>query len=293
MFGFVRPNVAELKICEMQLYRAIYCGICQQLGKQFGCISKIAVNYDVVLLFLFLLNLDEEELKFEKKFCAIHPTKKVVYLTNCSHLNLAARISLAGICSKVRDNIMDEKKIKKWIFVVVNVLLKKSYNKLLVNSNRLVEIFNELIENQQKIEQEKFSSIDLCCHETANCFGKIYQLALDGNGNEKLNHRLGYLIGRFVFLMDALADVVKDCQKNRFNPFLKHFSIQTSNKNLTYDQKQKIKQLGENLINLTIGQLIEIVDKFKFKRYDAMIKNIVNLGLAQELKKTLTKLNDK
>ena len=32
MFGYVKPCSAQLRVCEYETYKAVYCGLCKQLG---------------------------------------------------------------------------------------------------------------------------------------------------------------------------------------------------------------------------------------------------------------------
>ena len=52
MFGYVLPCKPELKVREWTRYRAYYCGLCKELGREYGLFSRFLLNYDLVLLAL-------------------------------------------------------------------------------------------------------------------------------------------------------------------------------------------------------------------------------------------------
>ena len=46
MFGYIRPDAGQLRVCEYETYRAVYCGICHALKEHFGTLSTLSLNYD-------------------------------------------------------------------------------------------------------------------------------------------------------------------------------------------------------------------------------------------------------
>ena len=49
VFGYVLPLTAELKVREWHAYRAYYCGLCKELKREYGFLSRFLLNYDLVL----------------------------------------------------------------------------------------------------------------------------------------------------------------------------------------------------------------------------------------------------
>ena len=50
MLGYVTIAKGELKIKEYDTYKAIYCSLCKQLGKDYGIFAKFILSYDFVFL---------------------------------------------------------------------------------------------------------------------------------------------------------------------------------------------------------------------------------------------------
>jgi hypothetical protein len=55
MFGYVRPLKPELLVREFSRYKSIYCGICKQIGHDYGQLPRLALGYDLTLLAVLLL----------------------------------------------------------------------------------------------------------------------------------------------------------------------------------------------------------------------------------------------
>ena len=46
MFGYVRPSVRDLPEEELDRFRAMYCGLCHTLSRQYGQAARFILNYD-------------------------------------------------------------------------------------------------------------------------------------------------------------------------------------------------------------------------------------------------------
>ena len=77
MFGYVKPDSAELRVKDYDFYRATYCGICRETGRVTGNASRVTLSYDAVFLALVrMLFIGEEEFSSRMRRCAVHPLKK-------------------------------------------------------------------------------------------------------------------------------------------------------------------------------------------------------------------------
>ncbi len=77
LFGYVRPRKSELLVREFEEYNGIYCSLCRQLGKSYGALSRLALNYDCTFYALVLLSLSEKECpRFSRGHCVVNPLKQ-------------------------------------------------------------------------------------------------------------------------------------------------------------------------------------------------------------------------
>jgi hypothetical protein len=73
MFGYVRPLKPELLVREFSRYKSIYCGICKQIGHDFGQLPRITLGYDLTMLAVLLLSLSAKQPPDELAGCIINP----------------------------------------------------------------------------------------------------------------------------------------------------------------------------------------------------------------------------
>ena len=50
MFGYILPDKPELKVKELDIYNAYYCGICRSIKKNVGNIPRFSLTYDFAFL---------------------------------------------------------------------------------------------------------------------------------------------------------------------------------------------------------------------------------------------------
>ena len=148
----------------------------------------------------------------------------------------------------------------------------------------------DLIKRQIETEKEMAKSYDFYSHPTAKCLGLIFKQMSKQQTQENFLYRIGYMLGKYIYLMDALDDLVKDVRKKNFNPIL------ASNVDFSKDRYEKEKAFVslKEVLNFSIAQLAESFENLKVKNGD-MLRNIIYLGLKKEkdkiFKKTVKSLN--
>ena len=60
MFGYVKPESAELLVKEYEFYKATYCGICRAMKKYIGISAPATITYDSVFLALMRMLLVDD-----------------------------------------------------------------------------------------------------------------------------------------------------------------------------------------------------------------------------------------
>lgn len=113
LFGYVKPVPAELKVKEYELYRSVYCGLCVSMKKRVSCVSRLTLSYDFVFLALIRMALSREVGRIERQRCIAHPTKKRAVLVGSDELDICAALSVLLTFCKLRDDLSDERGLKK------------------------------------------------------------------------------------------------------------------------------------------------------------------------------------
>lgn len=54
MFGYVRPFKPYMRMFEYDIYKAVYCGLCKDMGRRYGFVTRFTLSYDFAFLSLWI-----------------------------------------------------------------------------------------------------------------------------------------------------------------------------------------------------------------------------------------------
>ncbi len=285
MFGYVKAYKPELRIKEFEMYKAVYCSLCKSLGKKYGIVSRFSLSYDFTFLSLLYLALRDGCVSTERKCCVCNPFKKCNYLKPNDTPDMPSAAAEIMLYCKLEDNIKDEGFFKSCFYSVLRALCKNGYNKAVKEFPELDNLFKEYIANQNKIEIENLQNIDAAADPTAKMLSNLF--AFCGVGNEtRALERLGYCMGRWIYLMDAAADLKDDLKKGRYNP-------------LTYEAKKQtdldlfLKQRLFEQLNICVKEAAAAFELIDIMRFKNILGNIIYLGLEDSQNNLFLKEKDK
>lgn len=283
MFGYIKPYKPEMKIKEFDTYKAVYCGLCKQLGKAYGPFARMTLSYDFTFLAMIANGLEEQCGGFRLEKCMVNPLKKKPCLISCDDLIFSASTAMIMFYYKLKDNIKDSKfwgKIKAYLLLPFASGARKKAKKRYPMVDEMVAA---CMEEQAKIEQSDSLSIDRAAEPSARVLSKIFGMLSTEKSQKAVLERLGYLTGRYVYLIDALDDLADDIKKGSYNIFYKKF-LAEGNENL-----DSIRQYAKNVIYLTTGEIAATYELLDLKRYKPILNNIIYLGLHASMEAVIRK----
>lgn len=217
MFGYIIINKAEMKFKEFDVYHSYYCGICRDLKKSYGALGQLSLSYDMTFLAILLTGLYEPETVQGQTKCIAHPFENHETRNNI-FTEYAADMNLLFAWYKCRDDWEDEKKAWKLLYGKLlewkSGRLKKLYAEKLKKIGRLMQDFMEA-------EQSEDAGIDTMAGLFGGVMAEIVAVRED-EWAENLR-RLGFFLGKFIYLCDAYEDVEEDIRKGTFNPLKRKY----------------------------------------------------------------------
>lgn len=288
MFGYVTPLKPELKIREYESFKSYYCGVCMHIKDGFGNIPRMSLNYDMTFLGLLLDGLHKEERSFKIQRCIAHPLKKKPMIVNNKALAYAAAMNVSLVYYKLLDDVADDKSIKSKVSSMILSSYKSKFNRNVTMINDIIE------ENLKKLSylevEKKFSSIDEIAHPFSEIVGKILNLypeKFEGDSEEVRGnlYELGYSLGKWIYLIDALDDLKEDMEKNKFNPI--DYLYNTDSK--TYEElMEEIRDRMEFTIFNCGYTCRNALENLPIKRNKEILENIISLGMMDKYTKITT-----
>ena len=261
MFGYVTTNMEEMKIKDYRIYHGFYCGVCQDLKEGHGQTSRVTLTYDVTFLGILLTGLYETETKREEHFCAMHPFKKHLCLRN-QWTAYAADMNVLLTYYKCLDDWNDDRKYVKLGYAR---LLEGKNNRLLKlypdKAKRIVELLDELsaLEKQGETDIDRMSGI----------FGHIMEeiLAYRQDEWEKSLRRIGFYLGKFIYLLDAYDDVEEDVKNKDYNPFAEKYTMEGF--------EGEVRQI----LMMMMAETCREFEKLPIIKYGDILRNILYSGV--------------
>ena len=268
MFGYVKIYKPELKVKDYEAYQGVYCSLCKRIGKDYGQLARLTLNYDFTLLALARLGYAEECCGFKNSRCSFNPTKKCQQCINGDkELSFAAAAAMVMVYYKLCDDINDSsffKGLVKRLLRPFFALKRKKAKKLFPEVD---EIIGKAMSEQSKVEQRSDAGIDASAHPSAVAMGKLLAYGFDSEKAAKLE-RIGYLVGRWVYLTDAYDDMPDDRKTLSYNVF----------NNIGKSEKET-EEYAEGVLNVTAAELARELEGMKPARFGEILENIVYDGM--------------
>lgn len=214
MFGYVTVRKDDLKIRDYNKYQAYYCGVCQDLKEAYGWPGQATLTYDMTFLAILLTGLYEDRTVREEHRCIVHPAGKHVCLRN-EFTRYAADMNVLIAYYNLLDDWEDEKKRTALAGAKV---LKRAFREVAGKYPRQAQAVRSYLKKLHLCEAENSRDLDLAAGYTGEVMAKLYQFR-DDIWKEDLG-RLGFYIGKYIYLMDAYEDVEKDRKTGNYNPLV-------------------------------------------------------------------------
>ncbi|MBR6473326.1 MAG: hypothetical protein IKS99_06360 [Firmicutes bacterium] len=213
MFGYVLVNKPELKIKEFDLYRAYYCGICHSLKKEYGLTGRMTLNYDMTFLALLLSDLyDKEDCDYTAR-CLAHLSQKHQEKRN-EYSDYCADMCIFLSYFKGLDDWNDEKTFRGWF---IKNSLKRKADKVRQKYPEKTSKIEKQLDMLSILESAGNVPLDKAAKAFGDIMGEIFVYEDDIWKDDM--YKVGFYLGKFIYLLDAYEDIEKDIEKGNYNPF--------------------------------------------------------------------------
>ena len=218
MFGYIVINQSEMKFREYDVYRSYYCGLCQSLKERYGVLGQFSLNYDMTFILMLLTGLYEPKEQENQCRCVAHPLEKHATRRNL-FTDYVADMTVLFACYKAEDDWEDENSLRGLAYS--HLLERKIHKKPLLYGEKVKNI---ALAMQDFADAEKQGKADI--DTMAGLFGKVMAQIVSCREDEWKNNleRLGFFLGKFIYLLDAYEDVEQDIKKGTYNPLKKRYA---------------------------------------------------------------------
>ena len=212
MFGYIVADVSSLSDAELAVYRSYYCGLCRALGRRGGNMCRLTLTYDMTFLSILLSSLYFEEDCIRRKKCFLHPRKDNPFVVN-EALEYCADMNIMLTFYNLIDDWHDDGNVTA---AVSAAALKKVADRICSEYPRQSRVVACELSELASAERRGELNPDV----PAACFGRLLGeiFAMREDEYAQKLRRLGFYMGKFIYILDAAVDLKSDLRRRKYNP---------------------------------------------------------------------------
>lgn len=273
MFGYVIINKPELKMKDFFKYKAYYCGLCKTLKNRYGRFGQMTLSYDMTFLIVLLTSLYESPTVKEQNRCITHPVKKHDTLTN-EITEYVADMNIALTYHHLQDDWQDERSVAG---LAGAKALTRAYKRIQKKYPRQCKEISDSLDRLTECEKKEENNIDI----VSRCFGELMSSLFTYRQDvwEESLKRIGFYLGKFIYILDAYDDIEKDIKNNSFNP------LKSIYQNATFENDCR------NMLNMMMADCTREFEKLPCIQDIDILRNILYEGVWTKFDLINTKRN--
>lgn len=284
MFGYVKVYQPELKMGEFEQYRGVYCSLCKTLGKRYGFVAQMTLSYDLTFLVLLHMALADECVGFQKGRCPYNPFKKRTCCKDNAALNFCADVAVLLVYHKTVDSIRDDGFLKRTAARLLLPIMRRNRLRAAKQLPEIDRVIERAMMHQAELEHVQSTSVDVAAEPTAQILQELCTAVVNDEKQKRVLSRLGYCLGRWIYLMDAADDLESDLKSGSYNP------IVLSQEMKKFDEKQ-IKIARESALltlNASLAECKSAYELLNIRRFDGILRNVLEHGIPYVQKQVLS-----
>lgn len=275
MFGYLLPEKQELKVRDFALYRAAYCGVCRAIKLNYGELARFTVSYDAAVLAVLLIGVAGGEPAAVRRRCALNMVRRKPVLEGHKALDYVAAVSVMLAWGRLEDSWADDRNLAaKPAMAGLTLANRKARRAWPAVASHIGGCLADLA----KLEKAGCVEIDRTADAMGNLMSGIVTSGprLDPAASVLLRS-MGYHLGRWIYLIDALDDRAKDAKSGSYNPVLAMCGGKSS------------VELAGNACLYAASQAAAVFDLLEFRWGREVIENVLYSGMPRVFHKVTDK----
>ena len=292
MFGYIRIYKPQLRICEYETYRAVYCTLCRTLGKEMGIPARLLLNYDYTFMAILMIALSDETPCIVPGRCVVNPLKKC---GRCAGSDEAFRYTavLTSIMFyyKLMDSIADSSGGKRLLFRTLQPyashVRKKAAERCPEEDALVSEYITRQFEAERKAKESGEIIIDELCQPTAEVLSAFAEKLSQKESDRLILKHFGYFMGRWIYMIDALDDLADDLKDGSFNPLALKFGLTADDATGKTERWEQAKIFGNDSLNMSVSEAAKYYELLDLGQFKPIADNVMYLGISEAQRSAL------
>ena len=271
MFGYIKIHQPELKVGELEHYRGVYCALCRTLARRYGLFAQWSLSYDFTFLALLQLSLSQDCPGFQKKRCPYHPLKKRSCCCSHTALDNAADAAVLLTYHKLKDTIADSGFFKGLLARLLLPFAAADRHRCQKRHPDWDEKAAICMAKQRDVEQARSPSLDQAAEPTAELLAFLFSITEHNAAQQRVLSRLGYCMGRWIYIADALDDIEDDRKTGNYNPLLAAAH--------TAEDSDAVRTRAIASLNGSLAECKAAYELLTIHRFDGILRNVLEWGM--------------
>jgi hypothetical protein len=276
MLGYVKADKTKFEQSECQCYMGYYCGICQSIGKRYGHLLRMLLSYDAAFLAILLAGLSPEKNIFARESCPAHPLRRKSMIRNVT-VDYAGDVMLIMAWYKLMDDMRDEGRLYAKAAAPV---LRKTIRRLEAERPALCRLIEEHLTQLSVLEKAQCANLDQAAEAFATIMAAVFTEGPlpAGFKEQQALAQIGYHLGKWVYLIDAMDDLEDNIHTHSYNPLLYHFAFDKGEP----DFRARITDACRFNLLLYLGEISNELDILPLMKNRNILENIIYAGLYKQ-----------
>ena len=220
-------------------------------------------------------------------------------------IDFAADVMLILAWYKALDDVHDEGSRKAAAFLKIG---KKKFQAIRQAHEHLCSEVKRELEDLSELEDEKCANLDMAAEAFAKIMESIFKNGISYIYEKKIEKgeiredemwperiitaqnilgRVGYHLGKWIYLMDAFDDIEENIESGAYNPLLYRFEYKEGEN--PADFRERIRGAVERNLVIYLSEMGKAFDLADIKKNRGIIENIVYVGLLKKTEEILNK----
>lgn len=261
LFGYIVADTASLSPEQIQVYRSYYCGLCRCIGSNFGSTRKVILNYDMTFLILLLSSLYDFSEEHSQRRCVIHPFRVHKETINqATHYAAAMNVLLSY--HKCIDDWRDD---KAFLRLLLSKLLEKDVPMLRNTYPEKLSVICTCLDELSRMEVSNIQDPDRACSIFGRLLGEIF-VCREDRWSDCLR-KIGDMLGRYIYLSDAVLDLPHDIKQGKYNPLCSRWSEE-------FDKEAYVP-----ILKMFLGECTQAFEMLPLVEHTDLLENILYSGV--------------
>ncbi len=263
-------------------YKKHMCGVCHALGDDYGMVSRLITNHEIILLNM-LTEAQCETLEDDvMRRCPLNPRQHVRTNQTVSS-RFAAAIAVMLVNTSVEDDLRDGKglqlptRLLKTMTSRLATQARDTLTTLSFDTSRLLSLQDE----QSYAEANHQNPLLPSMQSSATIFAMTASLA-GQTQNQTALANIGSQYGAYLYLLDALKDYAEDYHQGQYNPLMPYAQVSDTALVLNQDGVNWVK----NEIALILEDIQRGLDSIDLFHYQSAVQKM----LIEPIQRLLTRL---